>query len=100
MAPSGTLLERWIRIGDWKLIDAYETGKLSLYNLVDDIGETNDLSESNPEKLDELKKDLERWRDEINAPVPSMTNEAFDEEAEAAAIEKALAAAAKKKSKK
>lgn len=60
--PSGV-----IRSGDWKLIEAFETGKLSLYNLSNDIGETNDLSESNPRKLAELQEMLKTWQREVGA---------------------------------
>ena len=34
-----------IRQGDWKLIYYYETGKKELFNIPDDIGEKNDLSD-------------------------------------------------------
>ena len=46
--PSGV-----IRAGNWKLIESYETGKSSLYNLARDLGEANDLSTTEPEKLAE-----------------------------------------------
>ena len=60
--PSGV-----IRAGDWKLIEAFETGKLSLYNLAEDIGETKDLSEQEPDKLAELHRMLKAWRGEVDA---------------------------------
>ena len=56
-----------IRAGDWKLIEAFETGRLSLYNLADDIGETNDLSEKEPAKVAQLHAKLKAWRDEVGA---------------------------------
>jgi arylsulfatase A len=72
--PSGV-----IRAGDWKLIEAFETGTLTLYNLVDDIGETTDLSGSEPEKLAELHSMLQAWRGEVGAdpmrPNPEYTGE-------------------------
>ena len=79
-----------IRYGDWKLHQYFEDGALELYNLRDDIGERNDLSESNPEKTQELLTRLESWRSEINAPIPSEANPDFDEQAETTAIETAL----------
>lgn len=85
-----------VRRGDWKLLQFFESGDLELYNLVNDIGETTDLSQSNPEKLEELKKDLENWREAIGAPVPTEANPDFDAKAEAEAIESAFAKAAKK----
>lgn len=63
-----------IRIGDWKLIQYFENNDLELYNLKDDIGEKNNLSETNPEKLNELLRTLENWRKETKAPVPSKLN--------------------------
>lgn len=70
--PSGV-----IRAGDWKLIEAFETGKLSLYNLADDIGETNDLSESEPARLARLHGMLKAWRDEVGAD-PMRPNPEYD----------------------
>lgn len=46
------------REGDWKLVYRMTTGSLELYNLKDDIGEHNDLSAKNPEKVAELAKDM------------------------------------------
>ncbi|MFP6659637.1 MAG: sulfatase [Pirellulales bacterium] len=60
--PSGV-----IRSGDWKLVEAFETGKLSLYNLVDDIGETSDLSGKEPAKVAELHAKLKAWRSDVGA---------------------------------
>ena len=56
-----------IRAGNWKLIEAFDTGRLSLYNLADDIGETNDLAEEEPAKVAQLHAKLEAWRDEVGA---------------------------------
>lgn len=47
-----------IRAGDFKLIENYEDGSVALYNLKEDIGETQDLSESMPEKAAEMRKKL------------------------------------------
>jgi arylsulfatase A len=60
--PSGV-----IRAGDWKLIEAYETGKLSLFNLASDLGEGSDLAEQNPGKVTELHGKLKAWRDQVGA---------------------------------
>lgn len=46
----------------WKLV-AYRDEKYELYNIYDDIGEENDLSEKNPEKLKELVKTLIDWEE-------------------------------------
>jgi arylsulfatase A-like enzyme len=63
-----------VRLGDWKLIQYFEYNDLELYNLKEDISEKNNLAETNPEKLQELLKILENWREKINAPVPKEIN--------------------------
>jgi len=60
--PSGV-----IRARDWKLIEAFETSKLSLYNLVEDLGETRDLSDNEPAKVMELHAKLRAWRKDVGA---------------------------------
>lgn len=49
-----------VREGDWKLL-AYRSGKLNLYDLANDIGETNDLAIANSAKVGELKAKLASW---------------------------------------
>ena len=66
--PSGV-----IRAGDWKLIEAYDSGELSLYNLADDLGETTNLAKKNPSKAEELHAKLKAWRAEAGAD-PMRTN--------------------------
>lgn len=68
-----------VRAGDWKLIEALETGQRSLYNLAADIGETKDLSENEPAKVAQLYDKLEAWRKEVGAdpmrPNPQFTGD-------------------------
>jgi len=58
------------RKGNWKLVYSLRTGKGELYNLKEDIGETNNLAATYPAKLKELEsllgKKLQTW----NAPMP------------------------------
>lgn len=75
-----------IRLGDYKLHEYFEDGKLELYNLRKDIREQNNLAQSMPEKTRELHTILKQLRTELDAPVPTKPNPAFDAEAEAAAI--------------
>ncbi len=49
--------------GDWKLIK-YRSGKIMLFNLSDDEGETNDLSKSDPERAAAMLARLNRWQEE------------------------------------
>ena len=66
-----------IRSGDFKLHQFYEDGRIELYNIKDDIGETKDLSKTNPAKTRELKDKLDAWKAKTNAPVPTKLNPEF-----------------------
>ena len=66
-----------IRLGSWKLIQYFENNDIELYNLEKDISESNNLAGSNPEKVDELLKILESWREEVGAPVPTKKNPGY-----------------------
>ena len=57
--------------GDWKLMEFLEDGRLELYNLRDDLGETKNLAASNPSKAKELHAKLVAWRAAIKAPMPA-----------------------------
>lgn len=59
-----------IRSGRYKLIEYYENGTVQLFDLENDIGETNDLAESQPEIAHKLKKMLHQWRDDVDAKMP------------------------------
>lgn len=63
-----------VQIGDWKLMEFLEDGRLELYNLGNDIGESKNLAEENPVKAKELHARLVAWRAEVKAPMP-MKNE-------------------------
>jgi arylsulfatase A-like enzyme len=62
-----------VRVGDFKLIEFYETGKTELYNLRTDPSETTDLTRAQPGKSKELRARLDLWRRGIgaNLPVPN-----------------------------
>lgn len=60
-----------IQAGDWKLMEYLEDGKLELYNLRDDLGETKNLAQSMPDKAKELHARLVAWRAEVKAPMPT-----------------------------
>lgn len=68
--PGGATPYSAIRKGDFKLIEYLEDGKMELYNLKEDISETNDLSTTLPEKIRELHEQLKNWRIEVNAQMP------------------------------
>ena len=67
-----------VRMGDWKLIEWFETGRQELYNLRDDIGETRDLSDTRPEKRRELHERMVVWRTRVNAPIPTVPNPKYE----------------------
>lgn len=60
-----------IHAGDYKLMEFLEDGRLELYNLKDDLGESKNLAKTMPEKASELHNKLVSWRKEINAPMPT-----------------------------
>lgn len=66
--PAGAM-----RLGDYKLVESYETGKVELYDLKNDISEKNDLSAVMPGRTREMAAMLKKWRDDIgaNMPVPN-----------------------------
>lgn len=67
-----------IRMGDWKLIEWFETGRLELYNLKDDLSEVADLSKQKPEKVKQLLSEMRQWRTEVQAPIPTVANPLYD----------------------
>ena len=69
-----------IRSGDWKLIEWFETGRLELYNLRDDISESNNLADQNPDKLKQLHEKMKKWRTDVSAPIPSTPNPRYEAE--------------------
>ncbi|AGA25345.1 sulfatase [Singulisphaera acidiphila] len=60
-----------IRSGDWKLVEFFETGKLELYNIRNDAGETSDLASAMPDRVKELHARMLAWRKRIHAPMPT-----------------------------
>ena len=56
-----------IRMGDYKLFERYEDGRVHLYNLKDDIGERNDLADAKPELSQKLTAKLHAWYKKVDA---------------------------------
>ena len=67
MGPAGA-----VRMGDYKLIEVYETGKLELYNLREDLGEQNDLAKQKPELAAKMKKMLHDWRTQTDSKMTKL----------------------------
>jgi arylsulfatase A-like enzyme len=66
-----------LRRGDYKLIEWYEDGRLELFNLADDLGERNNLAAAQPERVARLREELEAWRKDVGAKLPT-PNPAYD----------------------
>ena len=60
--PSGV-----VRAGNWKLIENYETGKLQLFDLKNDLSERKNLVNELPEKAKSLRSMLLRWQEDVGA---------------------------------
>ena len=59
-----------VREGDYKLIKRYEGGELELYNLKEDIAESQNLREASPELAKRLEGQLDSWLKDANAAMP------------------------------
>ena len=60
--PSGA-----VRMGDWKLVERYEDGRVHLYNLRDDPGELKDLQKENEALVKSMREKLHAWYKETDA---------------------------------
>jgi arylsulfatase A-like enzyme len=67
-----------VRKGRWKLIEYFEDGRLELYNLKQDIRESNNLASTMPKKIAQLHALLRKWRKSVDAPVPTEPNPEYD----------------------
>lgn len=63
-----------MRKGDWKIVYRMATGELELYNLIDDIGERNNLAKNRKysKKLREMARNLTDRLTSWNAPMPKV----------------------------
>lgn len=56
-----------VREGDWKLIEHYEDGRVELFHLAQDPGETDNLAAREPGRANALRSRLAAWRDAMGA---------------------------------
>ena len=56
-----------VRMGDWKLIQRLEDGRLHLFNIRNDPGEHTDLAAKEPARAAAMLARLQSWRDEVGA---------------------------------
>jgi arylsulfatase A-like enzyme len=73
-APGGA-----VRMGEWKLIEWFEDGRLELFNLAEDIGERTDLAEREPERTEKMRARHYHWRASVDAKMPTPTQPKIDE---------------------
>lgn len=59
-----------VRLGDWKLIEFFEDGRLELYNLREDLSETRNVVGLHPELTRDLHARLASWREGVGARFP------------------------------
>jgi len=59
-----------VRSGDYKLIESFENETVELFNLAQDIGEREDLASAEPERAQNLRARLTRWRESTGALTP------------------------------
>jgi len=56
-----------IRMGDWKLVERYEDGRVHLYRLDEDAGERHDLASELPDRVNAMRDRLHAWYKEVDA---------------------------------
>ena len=56
-----------IRRGPWKLIETFDPERVELYNLKDDLGESQDLASQHPDLTKSLRAQLNNWREAVGA---------------------------------
>jgi arylsulfatase A len=64
--PDSTIID-----GDYKLHYFWESGEMQLFNLADDLAETNNLAETNPRKAAEMNTKLKQYLKDIKAQLPT-----------------------------
>ena len=68
-----------IRKNDWKLIHYWEDKHSELYNLTEDLGETNKVNDANKDIIEKLETELFVFLEETNAKIPTQ-NPNYNEE--------------------
>jgi arylsulfatase A-like enzyme len=63
--PGGVIQE-----GPWKLIEYFEDGRIELYHLEDDPGETRNLQSEHQKLASAMRERLARWRSDVHAAMP------------------------------
>jgi arylsulfatase A-like enzyme len=64
--PCGSLRTR-----QWKLIENFEDGRLELFDLISDPGETRDCAAEQPDLAARLRQQLATWRRDVGSRMPT-----------------------------
>ena len=56
-----------IRMGDWKLVERFEDGRVHLYDLALDVGERQDVADRHPDRVEMMRSKLHAWYKEVDA---------------------------------
>jgi arylsulfatase A len=64
-----------IRAGEWKLIEFYEERRRELFHLANDVSESRNLAEQEPERVRELLVKFDAWRKDVGALMPELNSE-------------------------
>jgi len=60
-----------IRVGDYKLIEFYDDGRLELFDLRKDIAERTNVASRMPSRTKQMRNQLETWRRSVGAKMPT-----------------------------
>lgn len=69
--PGGATPYSAVRDGDWRLIHFYEDDRLELFNLQDDPQEKINLAPTQPDRVGQLRSQLDLWRLKVGAQAPT-----------------------------
>ncbi len=71
-APGAAILEN-----GWKLIEWFDEGRVELFCLAEDPGESSNKTDSEPDRVNDLRQKLHAWQAEVGAR-PSTLNPAYN----------------------
>ncbi len=60
-----------VRDGRWKLIEHYGGETVELFDLASDVGEANDVSTQQPDRVKAMQAKLAAWRKDVDAKMPT-----------------------------
>lgn len=70
-SPQGGRAGGAVRQGDFKLIEYYDSGRRELFNIAQDLGESQNLIEREPQRAAQLADQLAAWRKNVGAEMPT-----------------------------